>query len=102
MQRNIIIVGGTSGIGRRIAEIYLSMGHKVGVTGRRSALLAEIKQQYPGRAITACFDITGDQNIHQLNNLIEELGGLDLLLISAGFGDPSDTLDWAIDKETVE
>lgn len=100
-QQKIIIVGGTSGIGRRIAEIYLSSGHKVGVTGRRSDLLKEIKDQYPSLAETSCFDVTANENIEQVKKLVDRLGGLDLLIISAGTGDPSEELSWEIDKATV-
>ena len=39
--KNIIVIGATSGIGRAVAEIYISQGHKVGVTGRRENLLKE-------------------------------------------------------------
>ncbi|HEX7846329.1 MAG TPA: SDR family NAD(P)-dependent oxidoreductase [Chitinophagaceae bacterium] len=101
MQKKIIIVGGTSGIGRKLAEVYLQQGNKVGVTGRRNELLDEIKQQYPGLASTECFDVTQNENIEKLQSLISKLGGLDLLIISAGCGDPSDELSWSIDKSTV-
>ncbi len=101
MQQKIIIVGGTSGIGRKMAEIYLDLGNKVGITGRRAALLSEIRDQYPELASTACFDVTEEKNINHLNDLIGQLGGLDILVISAGNGDASEQLDWKIDQATV-
>lgn len=102
MPKKIIIVGSTSGIGRRMAEIYTQKGNTVGITGRRNHLLAEIENQFPGKIFSECFDITQNENILHLESLIKKMGGLDLLIISAGMGEPSKELDWEIDKKTVE
>ena len=102
MSQRIIIVGSSSGIGRRMAEIYLSRGFRIGITGRRSFLLDELKEKYPEQVETACFDITQDENIAKLNLLVTRLGGMDLLVISAGTGDLSEDLSWAVDKATVD
>jgi len=101
-QKKIIIIGATSGIGRRMAELYAEQGHTVGITGRRLELLQEIKQLYPGRIEYECFDVTGRENIPHIQSLIEKLNGLDILVISAGNGEPSDELSWEIDKMTVD
>ena len=101
-QKKIIIIGATSGIGRRMAELYAEQGHTVGVTGRRLELLQEIKQLYPGKIEYECFDVTGKENIPHIQSLIDKLNGLDILVISAGNGEPSDELSWEIDKMTVD
>jgi short-subunit dehydrogenase len=101
MAQKIIIVGGTSGIGRRLAEIYLSKGNRVGITGRRVVLLEEIKDKFIELASISSFDVTGKENIEKLDMLVKEIGGLDLVIISAGTGDPSEELQWSIEKETV-
>ncbi|MFN8289471.1 MAG: SDR family NAD(P)-dependent oxidoreductase [Chitinophagaceae bacterium] len=101
MQKKIVIIGASSGIGRRMAELYLEKGHQVGITGRRNELLNEIKQQHPQQTETECFDITETGNISHLEALVQRLGGLDILVISAGTGEPSGSLDWDIDKTTV-
>jgi short-subunit dehydrogenase len=101
MQQKIIIIGATSGIGRKMAEVYIEKGHKVGISGRRLELLQEIKQQFPSQVEYECFDITGNSNISQLDNLINKLGGLNILIICAGTGEPSKELNWEIDKITV-
>jgi short-subunit dehydrogenase len=101
-QKKVIIVGASSGIGRKMAELYIEKGHRVGITGRRLGLLQEIKQQSPQAVEYECFDVTKDENISHLQMLINKLDGLDILVISAGVGEPSKELSWAIDKVTVD
>ena len=98
----IIIVGATSGIGRRMAEMYAEKGYRVGITGRRNELLNEIQQQFPTLIETECFDVRGNENISKLQSLINKLGGLDTLVYSSGIGEPSKELDWQLDKMTVD
>jgi short-subunit dehydrogenase len=102
MQQKIIIIGATSGIGRRLAELYLEKGHLVGVSGRRLELLQEIKKQSPQQVEYECFDVTKPDNIKHLETLVGKLGGLHILVISAGGGEVSKELDWQLDKLTVD
>lgn len=101
-QLRIIIVGSTSGIGKRMAEIYAEKGHRIGVTGRRLELLQEIKQQWPQQVEYECFDVSKSESISHIQSLIDKLGGLDILVISAGWGQPSEELRWDIDKPITE
>jgi short-subunit dehydrogenase len=99
--QKIVIIGATSGIGRTMSELYVRKGHKVGITGRRLELLQEICKQSPKQMEYECFDVTKTENISHLESLINKLEGLDILIISAGNGEPSETLEWMIDKTTV-
>ena len=100
--KKIIIVGATSGIGRKMAEQYAANGNIVGITGRRKELLDEIENLIPGKVKTECFDVTTDENIERLSLLIQKTGGMDILIYSSGIGEPSKELDWQLDKATVE
>ena len=100
--KRIIIVGATSGIGRKMAELYAAAGNIVGITGRRKELLDEIENMFPGKIKTECFDVTGNENIKRLTLLVQKIGGLDILVYSSGIGELSKGLDWEIDKLTVE
>jgi short-subunit dehydrogenase len=102
MSNKVIIVGATSGMGKRIAELYAEKGWRVGITGRRQDLLEELKNRYPDLVESENFDITKNENIERLQSLIQKLGGLDLLIISAGGGDTSDDLSWELDKWMVD
>ncbi len=102
MSQKVIIIGATSGIGRRLAEKYAQRGYSVGVTGRRMELLLSLQQQFPQQIHFACFDFIADDAPVQLLSLTERLEGLDLLIISAGGGDVSKAADWKLDKWVVE
>ncbi|MEK7226481.1 MAG: SDR family NAD(P)-dependent oxidoreductase [Bacteroidota bacterium] len=100
--KKIVIIGASSGIGKKMAELYAQNGHRVGITGRRSELLQQIQQQFPQSVEYECFDVTKTENINHLESLVSKLGGIDVLVISAGGGDVSMYLDWEIDKLTVD
>ena len=102
MEKKIIIVGASSGIGKRMAELYAENRFRVGVTGRRKELLEGIQQLYPQQIELECFDVTGNENIPRLEALVSKLGGLDILVISAGIGEPSKALSMEIDRFTVD
>ncbi|WP_207515300.1 SDR family NAD(P)-dependent oxidoreductase [Longitalea luteola] len=96
----VIIIGASSGIGRELAKQYIALGHTVAVTGRRQELLLELKRQHPA-IHTACFDVQGAEAIGQLEALIARMGGLDLLIYSAGYGEPSEDLVAAIEIDST-
>jgi len=99
--KKIIIIGTTSGIGRELAKLFVQDDCIVGATGRRQELLDSLKEEFPGKIVTACFDVTGNENIHHLQSLIDQLGGMDVFIYNSGYGDTSKTLDWKIDQQTT-
>jgi short-subunit dehydrogenase len=100
--QKILIVGATSGIGRELALLYAGKGHLVGATGRRQELLYTLQLEYPNHIITECYDTTANDAIFHLEALVKKLGGLDLLIYNAGWGDLTEKLDWEVDKGTVD
>lgn len=101
--KKAIVIGATSGIGKGLAKILADNNYNVGITGRRIELLSELKSQQPNSFYTRAFDITDTKIIvENLEALTTELGGLDLLIISAGTGDLNEKLDFEIEKRTIE
>lgn len=100
--KKIIIVGASSGIGAAVAGIYVRNGDLVAVTGRRENLLMELKNKYGNQLITSCFDVMGNNNEAYIQELIEELGGLDLLIYNAGYGRFSEELDLNKEQITIQ
>lgn len=101
--KKAIVVGASSGIGKGIARVLAANDYKVGITGRRTHLLDELKEENPGNYIVKTFDVKDNQSIPiHLSELTNELGGLDLLIISSGTGDRIDPLDFEIEKRTID
>lgn len=101
--KKAIIIGATSGIGKGLALKLADKNYLVGITGRRIELLDELKSQKPNSFYTKTFDVTDTNLINvKLEALAEELGGIDLLVISSGTGDLNEKLDLEIEKQTIE
>ena len=101
--KKAIIVGATSGIGRELARVFVAKGYRVGVAGRRSELLAEIKEENPKQYFTKQIDVSDTEALPLLlNSLARDLGGMDILINCAGVGKKNEELDFAIDKMIVE
>ena len=77
-----IIVGATSGMGRQVAKM-LSKDYDIGLVGRRLNLLESLKAEIPTKSYIKQIDVTqAEAAIQKLSELIEEMGGLDLIVIS--------------------
>lgn len=100
--KKVIIIGATSGIGRELARLYAERGDLVGATGRRNDLLYTLQLEFPNHIVTECYDATGPDATAHLESLVKKLGGLDILVYNAGWGDLTQTLDYTIDKDTVD
>lgn len=98
-----IIIGATSGIGKGLARRLANEDYNVGITGRRTELLDELKSEDPNLFYAQTFDITETNKIvEKLEILTNQLGGLDLLIICSGIGDLNEELDYEIEKRTIE
>lgn len=101
--KRAIIVGATSGIGRELAGLLAGKGYTLGITGRRTQLLEQLKGTKPGSFITKTFDATDTElSIVKLEELVSELGGMDLLILSSGTGDLNEALDFEIERKIIE
>ncbi len=101
--KKAIVIGATSGIGKSIAEILIQNGYNVGVTGRRVELLTSLKEKYPNNIFHNQMDVQELSAIESIcNNLVHQLSGLDLLIISAGIGDENKSLDFSIENNVIK
>ena len=100
---NIIIVGATSGIGKALFEKYAAEENRVGIVGRRTHLLDELRQQHPSNTFTATADITKQEEIEQaIHSFQKELGSIDLAIVCSGTGEINPSLDYDVDRPTLD
>ncbi|WP_166962326.1 SDR family NAD(P)-dependent oxidoreductase [Yeosuana marina] len=96
--KKAIIIGATSGIGNELARLLLKKNYFIGITGRRLNELKKLKGKNPNQVMINSFDCTLDNNSQRLTDLVNEMGGLDLLILSAGTGDLNESLDFTIEN----
>ena len=102
-QQTIIIIGATSGIGRALFEKYAADGNCIGIVGRRTHLLDELRQEYPDTTVTATADITKQDEIAQaIDALHAELKNIDLAIVCSGTGDINTSLDFTVERPTID
>jgi len=100
--KKAIIVGATSGIGRELAKVLSINGYIVGATGRRLNLLKDLKEELTAQIFIKEIDVTKQSALSELQSLIDEMDGVDLIVISAGTGSLEPNLPWNKEKETIE
>lgn len=100
----ILITGGTSGIGRALAEAFHDRSNRVIVTGRRQALLDQIAAERPG-LISLPLDLDDPSALpHLAAEVRARFPELNVLIANAGISRPEDmTADgWdASDAEAI-
>lgn len=101
MPDSIIIIGASSGLGEAVARIYIGRGCRVGVAARRVEKLQALHSQAPDRVMTAEIDICAADAPNRLKELIDRLGGVDTILLSAGVGFENPDLNPAKEEDIV-
>lgn len=101
--KKAIIIGGTSGIGRGLAEILIDNGWTVGITGRRTELLNEIKEKSKNRILIQEHDVTEINNSDKkMESLFSQLKVVDLVVVSSGVSELNQELDWKTENKIIE
>jgi short-subunit dehydrogenase len=101
--KKAIVIGATSGIGKSISEILILNGYAVGVTGRRLEILKSLKEKNTNKTFYCQMDVQELSSIETIcDNLVNQLGGLDLIIISAGIGDKNKSLDFTIENNVIK
>ena len=85
--KNILLTGGSSGIGKKTAEMLVEKGAKVLITGRSYDKIETVKQRLGVQGLS--FDISNVENIAaKTEECVRLLGGrVDVLINNAGIGD---------------
>ena len=84
--KKAVVTGGTTGMGRAIAEALLERGAEVLITGRTEANLEQARRTLGPRAHVVRSDAASLADIDALRDEIQRrLGGIDAVFINAGY-----------------
>ena len=90
--KRIVIMGATSGIGLRVAEIFAKAGWMVGAAGRKEKVLRKLQSDFPDRIRYAQINIDDTAAVTKLQDLINRLGGMDIYFHISGIGYENEAL----------
>ena len=99
MKKAIIIA--TSGIGQEVAGILVQQGWRIGIAGRRKEVLRSMQQANPQQIEIQHLDVTKENAVLHLTELIDRLGGMDLFFLSSGVGFQNRNLEPEIELNTA-
>lgn len=100
--KRAVVIGASSGMGRELACRLADAGWRVGVVGRREALLLEIVHRSPDRFVCCRADITRPTDaVVELDRLVDRLRGMDLCILAAGAGELNPALDFGLEEPAI-
>lgn len=100
--RTAVILGASSGIGEALARELSREGWRLGLAARRIESLERIAAECGPGNITRRIDLREFEGAAAaVEALFEELGAVDLFVISAGTGNPNPELEWRLDRDTL-
>lgn len=96
--KRAIVTAGTGGIGRAIAETFMTAGAKVHICDVDEARIAAVREALPGLGATLA-DVADPASVDRLfGEAMDRMGGLDILVNNAGIAGPVAPVD-EIDPE---
>lgn len=102
--KRVIITGASSGIGEALAREFAGKGCQLGLLARRTdrldALASELRQQHGVTVVTAALDVAQDETVGPvIDSVVDQLGGLDIIVANAGILDVNRTGSGDISKD---
>jgi len=85
--QNVLITGGTSGIGLATAKRIVEEGGRVMVTGMSESHLKDAKDALPDNAVVVKNDASDVSAASDLAKAAKDFGPLDAVFLNAGYGD---------------
>lgn len=82
--KKAIIIGGTSGIGKALTHILLENNFQLTITGIERDIIDDLQHEGRENLNVEYLDCIQDNIRERLEKLVEAMGGLDLLVYSAG------------------
>lgn len=87
MDKVWFITGCSTGFGRELAQLVLSLGYKAAVAARKTGDIKDIVEKYPDTALAVQLDVTKPEEIEaSAKAALEKFGRIDVLVNNAGIG----------------
>ena len=103
MSKKIIIIGATSGIGEELARQCVDKEYIVGGTGRRMERLESLKKELGNYFYYTQMDVTNhDESKEQLQSLIDQMGGMDIIVLNAGISNHPGSSITAMEQKVID
>ena len=84
-KRKVLITGSSRGIGKKIAEDFISLGAEVLITGTNESLLSAVKKELGPKCHSFPCDFFNPKEIEMLiDQVSHKLGSVDTLVNNAG------------------
>ena len=95
MSEAVVVIGGTSGLGKEVARHYASRGEEVIVSGRDAERCQDIAAEIGGNTTGIALDLT---HPHELGGALSGVGAVRHLVLSAIDRDANTVKDYNIDS----
>lgn len=93
--KKAIVIGASSGIGKELALLLAKHDYQVGLMARRVELLQALQKEIPTKTYVGFLDISQTADaMERLQQMIQEMGKVDLIIINSGVGFLNPELDW--------
>ncbi len=100
--KGAIVIGASSGIGRALAKTLASEGYALGLASRRTNLLNDLAGEIPTKTFVRTLDVSEPIDaMPALRDLVQEMGDVELFVLSAGTGFVNHALDWPPERDTI-
>jgi ribitol 2-dehydrogenase len=92
--KGVLVTGASSGIGRATARAFAREGMRIAITARSETRLRELATEIGGDVLVLPADLTDPAQVdHLVDNVIGDLGRLDVLFANAGAYLAGDVID---------
>ena len=111
--KKVIIIGASAGIGKALAEVFAGNGFAIGLTARRVELLKELQTRLKTKTNTSAIANTStyvkymdllkpEEAMKALEELIKEMGGVDIIVINSGVGNEGQMLEFEKERASID
>lgn len=94
-----IVVGGSSGIGKALAIKLLENNYQVAISGLERDDLSNLISKFSKNLTIQYIDCSRENCSYEVNALAESLGGIDLLVYSAGVGHLNKDIGYTVENQ---